>query len=45
MQALLLEIGIVNLLVSDVVHKWAVLKGGQGGGRDSNPLIVKLHDY
>lgn len=31
MQALLLEIGIINLLVSDVLHKWAVLKGGQEG--------------
>ena len=44
MQALLLEVGIINLLVSDVLHKWLVLKGGRGGGRESNPLIVKLHD-
>lgn len=45
MQALLLEKGIRNLLESDVLHKWAVLNGGRGGRRDSNPLIVKLHDY
>lgn len=32
MQALLLEIGIMNLLVSDVLHKWAVLKEGWGQG-------------
>lgn len=44
MQALLLEKGIRNLLESDVLHKWAV-PNAKGGRRDSNPLIVKLHDY
>lgn len=30
MQTLLLEKGITNLLVSDVLYSWALLKGGRG---------------